>query len=92
MAPEVARAIADDRQQPRGQLRLIDRGHLPVQGQERLGGQVLGDLPAAGDAQRKTEYRLHVLPVKSLEVHYDYVTGGAWKNGPEILDRVLPAG
>jgi hypothetical protein len=62
MAPQASGAIAYNRRSHAGSCDGSIDAVSPMQRQERLGRQVLGDLFAARDAHRTTEHCLHVLP------------------------------
>src|SRR5436190_14612504 len=48
--PQIARAIADNRQYPRRQLRAIDLAEFPVQGEKGFGGEIFSQFPPAHEA------------------------------------------
>ncbi len=61
--PPVTGPIADDRQQPSRQLRLIDRGQIAMEREERFGGQIFSHLAFPRDAEGESEHGLDVLTV-----------------------------
>jgi hypothetical protein len=71
--PQVTRAIPNDDEQPGGELVQGNGVGVAMQLEERLGGQVFGNVAPAGHRHRKPKDRREVAPVSALEtIHLGY--------------------
>jgi hypothetical protein len=82
--PIVARAIADDRQQPRRQPVRVDAIAMAIELEEGLGGQIFRDGPIAHAAEREPEDGRQMRPVEIVEpIHRSTFESRRSEDAPE---------